>query len=56
MLEAKVVEIGPEAVSKDDDLLILFDETASTQLRRVSIVQRFAKSKDESINFVQVAN
>ncbi|MFT8668892.1 MAG: PTS glucitol/sorbitol transporter subunit IIA [Liquorilactobacillus hordei] len=41
MLEAKVVEIGPEAISKDDPLMILFDETASVQLRRVSVVQHF---------------
>ncbi|KRL03015.1 PTS glucitol/sorbitol transporter subunit IIA [Liquorilactobacillus capillatus] len=43
MLKAKVVEIGPEAISKNDPLLILFDETASAQLRRVSIVQRFVE-------------
>ncbi|GAJ25947.1 PTS system, IIA component [Liquorilactobacillus sucicola DSM 21376 = JCM 15457] len=46
MLKAEVVEIGPEAISKNDPLLILFDETASTKLRRVSIVQRFSKSGD----------
>ncbi|EJF00916.1 PTS glucitol/sorbitol transporter subunit IIA [Liquorilactobacillus mali] len=44
MLEAKVVEIGPEAISKNDPLMILFDETASVQLRRVSVVQHFINS------------
>ncbi|KRL38829.1 PTS glucitol/sorbitol transporter subunit IIA [Liquorilactobacillus uvarum] len=48
MLKAEVVEIGPEAISKNDPLLILFNETASIQLRRVSIVQRFSKTKDAS--------
>ncbi len=50
MLEAKVVEIGPEALSPDDPLLILFDETASQQLRRVSIVQRFISSTDHGFH------
>lgn len=48
MLEAKVVEIGPEAISAKDPLLILFDETASQQLRRVSIVQRFIAPAEAS--------
>ncbi|KRM90367.1 PTS glucitol/sorbitol transporter subunit IIA [Liquorilactobacillus cacaonum] len=47
MLEAKVVEIGPEAISKDDPLIILFDETASVQLRRVSVVQHFLDLNSE---------
>ncbi|WP_281164241.1 PTS glucitol/sorbitol transporter subunit IIA [Liquorilactobacillus sicerae] len=50
MLEAKVVEIGPEAVSPGDPLLILFDETASQQLRRVSIVQRFISANDNGFH------
>ncbi|MDN2452804.1 PTS glucitol/sorbitol transporter subunit IIA [Lactobacillus sp. UCMA15818] len=47
MLEAKVVEIGPEAISKGDPLMILFDETASVQLRRVSVVQHFVDSNSK---------
>ena len=48
MLEAKIVEIGPEAISANDPLLILFDETASQQLRRVSIGQRFIAPTEAS--------
>ncbi|KRL04789.1 PTS glucitol/sorbitol transporter subunit IIA [Liquorilactobacillus oeni] len=51
MLKAKVVEIGPEAVSENDNLLILFDETASTQLRRVSVVQRFTEPQNNGYQF-----
>ncbi|KRM95817.1 PTS system, glucitol sorbitol-specific IIA component [Liquorilactobacillus aquaticus DSM 21051] len=51
MLKAEVIEIGPEAISENDPLLILFDETASTQLRRVSIVQRFSKTEDADYDF-----
>ncbi|KRL40557.1 PTS system, glucitol sorbitol-specific IIA component [Liquorilactobacillus nagelii DSM 13675] len=47
MLKAKIVEIGPEAISADDPLLILFDETASSQLRHVSVVQRFISPNEQ---------
>jgi PTS system glucitol/sorbitol-specific IIA component len=47
MLKAKIVEIGPEAISADDPLLILFDETASVQLRHVSVVQRFISPNEQ---------
>ncbi len=42
MLESQVMSIGSEAISADDPLLILFDETASDQLRKVSVIQRFS--------------
>ena len=48
MLESKVMEIGSEAISAKDPLLILFDETASDQLCKVSIIQRFSSLLPEN--------
>lgn len=41
MIKSEVIEIGAKAVSKDEPMVILFDETASPRLREVSVIQRF---------------
>lgn len=41
MIKSEVVAIGPNAISKNEPMVILFDETASERLREVSVIQRF---------------
>ena len=39
MISAKVKSIGPEAIAKQDRLAILFDETATPDLKKIAVVQ-----------------
>ncbi|ASZ08330.1 MULTISPECIES: PTS glucitol/sorbitol transporter subunit IIA [Enterococcus] len=41
MIQANVVEIGPEAINEKEPMLILFNNTATTTLRNYSIIQEF---------------
>lgn len=45
MMESVVMSIGKEAISQKEPLLILFNETATEELRKFSVIQQF-KSKD----------
>lgn len=48
MLKSKVVLIGSKALDEKDDLVILFDKTATKELETVSIIQEFEKPIDKS--------
>ena len=45
MIQAKITEIGTEAINKEEPMLILFDKTATAALRKYSVIQEV--SKDE---------
>ncbi|MDQ7937647.1 PTS glucitol/sorbitol transporter subunit IIA [Lactiplantibacillus sp. WILCCON 0030] len=38
---ATVKAIGPQAVSPDEPILILFDETATASLQQIAVIQQF---------------
>lgn len=38
---ATVKAIGPQALSPDDPILILFDETATASLQEIAVIQQF---------------
>ncbi|MDT2815131.1 PTS glucitol/sorbitol transporter subunit IIA [Vagococcus carniphilus] len=44
-MESVVMSIGKEAISQKEPLLILFNESATEELRKFSVIQQF-KSKD----------
>ena len=46
MIKTKITHIGPKAVDEKDAMLILFDESASKELRDVSVIQSFVGPKD----------
>ena len=48
MIKSEVIEIGAKAVSKDEPMVLLFDETASPRLREVSVIQRFENDAAEN--------
>lgn len=41
---AVVQAIGPQAISKTEPILILFDETATASLQQIAIVQKFTSA------------
>lgn len=41
MMKSIVTSIGKEAVNKEEPILILFDETATEELKKFSIIQKF---------------
>lgn len=43
-----IQEIGPEAVSDNENVVILFNETATPHLKQVSVIQKF--EQDSNIN------
>ncbi|MEG0254677.1 MAG: PTS glucitol/sorbitol transporter subunit IIA [Vagococcus sp.] len=45
MMQSIVMSIGEEAINSQEPLLILFNETATEELRKFSIIQRF-KTKE----------
>ncbi|MEE6657548.1 PTS glucitol/sorbitol transporter subunit IIA [Pediococcus acidilactici] len=50
MISAKVKSIGPEAIAKQDQLAILFDETATPDLKKIAVVQEIEKNNDQQFN------
>lgn len=59
MIHATIKEIGENAVSEQEPILILFDRTATTTLRNYSVIQKitstekFSLKKGDSIFFDQ---
>ena len=47
MIQAKVLEIGKDALTSDDGLVILFGKKASLRLREVSLIQEINVVKDD---------
>ncbi|QNQ82582.1 PTS sorbitol transporter subunit IIA [Lactobacillus sp. PV037] len=43
-----IQEIGPEAVSENENVVILFNETATPHLKQVSVIQKF--DQDTPVN------
>ncbi|WP_137625821.1 PTS glucitol/sorbitol transporter subunit IIA [Lactiplantibacillus pingfangensis] len=41
---ATVKAIGPQAMSPDEPILILFDETATESLQQIAVIQQFQES------------
>ncbi|MGY3778605.1 PTS glucitol/sorbitol transporter subunit IIA [Isobaculum melis] len=41
MIHAKVVEIGKQAISQKDPMIILFGETATAEIKKVAVIQEF---------------
>ncbi len=50
MMESKVISIGKEAINQEEPLLILFDETATDELKKFSVIQQFNENKKRKIN------
>lgn len=40
-IQAEVIQIGKEAISPKDQMMILFGENATSQLAEVSVIQKF---------------
>lgn len=59
MIHATIKEIGEQAVSEQEPILILFDQTATSTLRNYSVIQEitsketFSLSKEGVISFDQ---
>ncbi|MGO2100007.1 PTS glucitol/sorbitol transporter subunit IIA [Vagococcus salmoninarum] len=45
MIQGKVIEIGEQAVDAGDQMIILFGESATPELKKVSVIQTIDKSK-----------
>ena len=43
--------VGPEAISPNENIIILFNETATDNLKRVSVIQKFDKASAPN-NFI----
>lgn len=41
MISAKVTEIGQQAISQKDPMIILFGETATDEIKNVAVIQAF---------------
>lgn len=44
MIKTHVTEIGDKALSKDEDIIILFGEDATTELKNHSVIQEVPKN------------
>lgn len=53
---AKVIKIGPEALSKTDPMVILFDEKATESLEQVAVIQHFEQPKAEQSLALKVSD
>ena len=49
MIQAKITEIGTEAINKEEPMLILFDKTATAALRKYSVIQEVSKDEPFSL-------
>ncbi|EGP4918759.1 TPA: PTS glucitol/sorbitol transporter subunit IIA [Enterococcus faecium] len=49
MIQAKITEIGSEAINKEEPMLILFDKTATAALRKYSVIQEVSKDEPFSL-------
>lgn len=47
MISAKIMSVGPDAISKKDALAILFDETATPDLKNIAIIQAIDDQKHQ---------
>ena len=45
MIHATIKEIGENAVSEQEPILILFDRTATTTLRNYSVIQKITSTE-----------
>lgn len=45
MITAKIEEIGKDAISKKEPIIILFNQSATDDLRQVSVIQSFEDDK-----------
>jgi PTS system glucitol/sorbitol-specific IIA component len=50
MIHSNVIEIGTEAISENDPIMILFDKTATPALRNYSVIQEFQESPTFSLD------
>ncbi|KRN89068.1 PTS glucitol/sorbitol transporter subunit IIA [Ligilactobacillus ceti] len=48
MLESQIIAIGSQAMTAPEPMLIMFNETASDQLTKVAVIQRFKSSQQEN--------
>lgn len=46
-MQSTVIQIGKDAIDKDDPVIILFDETATEALQKVSVIQRFEETDQQ---------
>lgn len=49
MIHATIKEIGENAVSEQEPILILFDRTATTTLRNYSVIQKITSTEKFSL-------
>lgn len=49
MIQAKITEIGTEAINKEEPMLILFYKTATAALRKYSVIQEVSKDEPFSL-------
>lgn len=45
MKKTKIIEIGPKAISETDPMLILFDDTATDEVKKVALVQELIEEE-----------
>lgn len=45
---ATIEAVGPEAISPNENIIILFNETATDELKRVSVIQKFDEDTQPS--------
>jgi PTS system glucitol/sorbitol-specific IIA component len=50
MISAKIISIGSDAISEEDALAILFDETATPDLKKVAIIQAIADQQNQKFD------
>lgn len=55
-IKSKIIKIGPDALTAEDPMVILFDETATAALEKVAVIQRFAHKSEEALLDLKVAN
>lgn len=45
--KAKILEVGKQAIDPRENIIIMFGDNATDELRNVSVIQHFAKSLDD---------
>lgn len=49
-IKAKITEIGPQALDSNDDFLVLFNSSATLDLRKVALIQEFAAGQQQLLD------
>jgi PTS system glucitol/sorbitol-specific IIA component len=53
MISAKITSIGADAISDEDNMAILFGESATPDLKKVAVIQKFTNLENQKFDLKQ---